>query len=79
MTRCGPNYGNYIESVATQLGIPIDNQPTEFNTIIERVYVPNDEGELTFDMFILGVEPREPGAADVPRVVLLQPEPDRCQ
>ncbi len=48
------NYGNYIESVATQLGIPIDNQPTEFNTIIERVYVPNDEGELTFDMFILG-------------------------
>jgi ABC-type transport system substrate-binding protein len=36
------------------LGIPIDNEPTEFNTIIERVYVPNDEGELTFDMFILG-------------------------
>ncbi len=48
------NYGNYIESVATQLGIPVDNEPTEFNTIIERVYVPNDAGELTFDMFILG-------------------------
>ncbi len=49
------NYGNYIESVATQLGIPIDNQPTEFNSIIEQVYeTVDDEGQLTYDMFILG-------------------------
>ena len=47
-------FGNYISGAALELGIPIVAIPTEFNTIIQQVYVPNEQGELTYDMFILG-------------------------
>ena len=48
------NYGNCIESVATQLGIPVDNQADRVQHHHRAGLLPNDAGELTFDMFILG-------------------------
>lgn len=47
-------FGNYISGAALELGIPIVSIPTDFNTIVQQVFVPNDAGELTYDMFILG-------------------------
>ena len=54
MTRCGPTTATTSRASLPSWVSRVDNEPTEFNTIIERVYVPNDAGELTFDMFILG-------------------------
>lgn len=47
-------FGTAISGFARQIGIDLVSIPTEFNTIIDQVYVPNDAGELDFDMFILG-------------------------
>ncbi len=47
-------FGTAIAGFARQIGIDLVSIPTEFNTIIEQVYVPNEDGELDYDMFILG-------------------------
>jgi peptide/nickel transport system substrate-binding protein len=47
-------FGTAIAGFARQIGIDLVSIPTDFNTIIQQVYVPNDAGELDYDMFILG-------------------------
>ena len=47
-------FGTAISGFARQIGIDMVSIPTDFNTIIDQVYVPDDEGNLNFDMFILG-------------------------
>jgi peptide/nickel transport system substrate-binding protein len=47
-------FGTAISGFARQIGIDLVSIPTDFNTIIQQVYVPNDAGELDYDMFILG-------------------------
>lgn len=47
-------FGTAISGFARQIGIDMVSIPTDFNTIIDQVYVPDDEGKLNFDMFILG-------------------------
>lgn len=47
-------YSIWIETWLNQLGFDAQANPTDFNTIVQKVFVPNDAGELDFDMFILG-------------------------
>lgn len=47
-------YAVWIETWLEQLGFQAEANPTDFDNLIRRVYVPNSEGELDFDMFILG-------------------------
>ena len=47
-------FGTAISGFARQIGIDLISIPTEFNTIIDQVYVPTEDGTLDYDMFILG-------------------------
>ena len=47
-------FGTAISGFARQIGIDLVSIPTDFNTIIQQVYVPDENGELNYDMFILG-------------------------
>jgi peptide/nickel transport system substrate-binding protein len=47
-------YSIWIETWLNQLGFDAKANPTDFNTIVQKVFVPDDAGELDFDMFILG-------------------------
>jgi peptide/nickel transport system substrate-binding protein len=47
-------FGTAISGFARQIGIDLVSIPTDFNTIIDQVYVPDENGELNYDMFILG-------------------------
>lgn len=47
-------YSIWIETWLNNLGFDAQANPTDFNTIVQKVFVPNDAGELDFDMFILG-------------------------
>jgi ABC-type transport system substrate-binding protein len=47
-------FGTAISGFARQIGIDLISIPTEFNTIVEQVYVPIEDGTLDYDMFVLG-------------------------
>jgi ABC-type transport system substrate-binding protein len=47
-------YSLIIAQALSDLGFDVDAFPTDFNVLVNTVYVPNDAGELTFDMFLLG-------------------------
>jgi ABC-type transport system substrate-binding protein len=47
-------YAVWIETWLEQLGFDVEANPTDFNTLISRIYLPNGVGELDFDMYILG-------------------------
>ena len=46
-------YSIWIATWLKQLGFDADANPTDFNTIVDKVFVPAD-GTLNYDMFILG-------------------------
>jgi ABC-type transport system substrate-binding protein len=47
-------YSVWIETWLNKLGFDANANPTDFNAIVNAVFVPNDEGVLDFDMYILG-------------------------
>jgi len=47
-------FGQQIAASALEMGIPVANLPTDFNRIIDIVYNEVVDGELQFDMVILG-------------------------
>jgi ABC-type transport system substrate-binding protein len=47
-------YAIWIETFLEQLGFQAAANPTDFNAIVDAVFVANDEGILDFDMYILG-------------------------
>jgi peptide/nickel transport system substrate-binding protein len=47
-------YSIWIETWLNQLGFDANANPTDFNAIVNAVFVPNDEGILDYDMYILG-------------------------
>jgi ABC-type transport system substrate-binding protein len=47
-------YSLIIAQALKDLGFDATARPTDFNILVNAVYVPNDAGELTYDMFLLG-------------------------
>jgi ABC-type transport system substrate-binding protein len=47
-------YAVWIETWLEQLGFEAEANPTDFNTLVTSVYLPNAEGELDFDLYLLG-------------------------
>jgi ABC-type transport system substrate-binding protein len=47
-------YSIWIETWLNQLGFNASANPTDFNTIVDAVFVPTEAGELDYDMYILG-------------------------
>lgn len=47
-------YSIWIETWLNQLGFAAEANPTDFNTIVDRVYTPTSDNTLDYDMFILG-------------------------
>lgn len=47
-------YAVWIETWLEQLGFQAEANPTDLDNLTRRVFIPNSEGELDFDMFILG-------------------------
>jgi len=47
-------YSIWIETWLNQLGFAAEANPTDFNTIVDRVYTPTADNTLDYDMFILG-------------------------
>ena len=47
-------YSLFIAQAAKDLGFDATAYPTDFNVLVNAVFVPDDEGELDFDMFLLG-------------------------
>ncbi len=47
-------FGTAISGFARQIGINLVSLPTDFNQIVQDVFVPDDSGNLNYDMYILG-------------------------
>jgi peptide/nickel transport system substrate-binding protein len=47
-------YAIWTETWLEQLGFEAEANPTDFDNLVRRVYLPDAKGELDFDMFILG-------------------------
>jgi len=47
-------YSLFIAQSAKDLGFDATAYPTDFNVLVNAVFVPDDEGDLDFDMFLLG-------------------------
>lgn len=47
-------YSLIIAQALSDLGFEAQAFPTDFNILVNKVYVPNDAGELDYDMFLLG-------------------------
>ena len=47
-------YSLIIAQSLNDLGFDTDAFPTDFNVLVQKVYVPDANGELVFDMFLLG-------------------------
>jgi ABC-type transport system substrate-binding protein len=47
-------YSLIIAQALNDLGFNATAFPTDFNILVNKVYVPNDAGELDYDMFLLG-------------------------
>jgi len=47
-------YSLIIAQSLNDLGFDVDAFPTDFNVLVQKVYVPDENGELLFDMFLLG-------------------------
>lgn len=47
-------YSLIIAQALSDLGFEAQAFPTDFNVLVDAVFVPNDEGELDYDMFLLG-------------------------
>lgn len=47
-------YSVWIEQWLTQLGFDATAFPTDFNTLVQKVFVPDENGDLDYDMFLLG-------------------------
>lgn len=47
-------YSLIIAQALKDLGFEATAYPTDFNVLVNAVYVPNDAGELDYDMFLLG-------------------------
>jgi ABC-type transport system substrate-binding protein len=47
-------YAVWIETWLEQLGFDAEANPTDFNSLVTSIYIPNAEGELDFDLYLLG-------------------------
>src|SRR5690606_24343076 len=53
-------FGQQIAASALEMGIPVANLPTDFNRIIDIVYNEVVDGELQYDIVVLGWQLRNP-------------------
>lgn len=44
----------WVGTWVSQLGFEVETRLTDFTSLVDQVFVPTDDGELDFDMFVLG-------------------------
>lgn len=56
-----PEYGAAVANALAVLGFEVQAVETDFDTVVERAFTPDDHGGLQYDMYLLGWTLGDPG------------------